>query len=229
MSITRRKVRIWDLPTRLFLWALVIAVAGAYITVQLGGLYMDWHMYFGCAVLGLIAFRILWGIFGSRYARFSSFIRGPAGLRDYFHGKSTFAGHNPLGAYSVIAMLLVFGFQGVSGLFANDEILTQGPLASYVSSSLSAALTGWHSLNEWVMITLVVLHVLAIAWYAIVRRKRIVRAMITGNASTDDVPARTEDAQDNWKVWLRALILAGLVTAAVLWILSLQAPADFNF
>ena len=229
MLITSKRVRIWDLPTRIFHWALVIAVVGAFVCVKVGGLYMDWHIYFGCTALGLIVFRVLWGVFGTRYARFSTFVRGPRAVMDYVRGRSTYAGHNPLGAYSVVALLMVFGFQAVSGLFANDDILTQGPLASYVSSSTSATLTAWHSLNEWVMIVLVSLHVLAVAWYAIVRRQRIVRAMVTGDARSIDVPATTQAAEDNWRVWLKALILAGIVSAGVWWILSLQASGASSY
>jgi cytochrome b len=119
-------LRIWDLPTRLFHWALVVCVLGAFVTVKLGGLYMEWHVRFGLATAGLILFRVLWGLFGSRYARFSQFLRGPRALAAYLGGRLRTAGHNPLGALSVIAMLLAFGFQAVSGLFASDDIMIQG-------------------------------------------------------------------------------------------------------
>src|SRR5690606_30776146 len=82
----RSSVRIWDLPTRLFHWALAVCVIGAYVSVKLGGLYMDWHVRFGLATLGLIVFRLVWGFIGPRYARFASFVRGPGTIKRYCQG-----------------------------------------------------------------------------------------------------------------------------------------------
>ncbi|WP_459694411.1 cytochrome b/b6 domain-containing protein, partial [Achromobacter xylosoxidans] len=101
------------------------------------------------------------------------------------------AGHNPLGAWSVLALLLVVGFQAVSGLFTTDDIMTQGPLFGHVSESTAGLLTSWHKLNEWVIIGLVALPLLAVSWYALVRRKRLVRALIPGNVDPKDVPPGT--------------------------------------
>ena len=97
---------------------------GAFVTVKLGGLYMDWHIRFGCATLGLLLFRLIWGFIGPRYARFSQFLR-PRGRGPLPEGAAP-AGHNPLGALSVLALLLVLGFQAVSGLFTSDDIMVQG-------------------------------------------------------------------------------------------------------
>ncbi len=229
MQNNRLAIRIWDLPTRLFHWALVVCIVGAFVSVKLGGLYMDWHVRFGCTALGLIIFRVLWGFFGPRYARFTQFVRGPRAVADYLRGAAAPAGHNPLGALSVLALLLVIGFQAISGLFTTDDILTQGPLFGHVSESTATLLTSWHKLNEWVIIALVALHLVAVAWYAVVRRKRLVRAIITGNVDPKDVPSGTPPTQDGPAVWLRALILGACVTALVLWIRSLEIAADMSF
>ena len=229
MQNNRLAVHIWDLPTRLFHWALVVCIVGAFVSVKLGGLYMDWHVRFGCTALGLILFRLLWGFFGPRYARFSQFVRGPAAVARYLKGAAAPAGHNPLGALSVLALLLVIGFQAVSGLFTTDDIMTQGPLFGLVSETVSAAMTSWHKLNEWVILALVALHLVAVFWYALVRRKRMVRAIITGKVDAKDVPAGTPPTQDGFAVWLRALLLGACVTGLVLWIRSLEVAADMSF
>ena len=229
MQNNRLAVHIWDLPTRLFHWALVACIVGAFVSVKLGGLYMDWHVRFGCTALGLILFRLLWGFFGPRYARFSQFVRGPAAVARYLKGAAAPAGHNPLGALSVLALLLVIGFQAVSGLFTTDDIMTQGPLFGLVSETVSGAMTSWHKLNEWVILALVALHLAAVLWYALVRRKRLVRAIITGKVDAKDVPAGTPPTQDGFAVWLRALVLGACVTGLVLWIRSLEVAADMSF
>ncbi|QVQ29338.1 cytochrome b/b6 domain-containing protein [Achromobacter deleyi] len=229
MQNNRLAVRIWDLPTRIFHWALVVCIVGAFVSVKLGGLYMDWHVRFGCTALGLILFRLLWGFFGPRYARFAHFVRGPSAVARYLKGAAAPAGHNPLGALSVMALLLVVGFQAVSGLFTTDDIMTQGPLFGRVGEDTASAMTAWHKLNEWVILGLIALHLLAVTWYAVVRRKRLVRAIITGNVDAKDVPPGTPPTQDGFAVWLRAVLLGACVTGLVLWIRSLEVMSDMSF
>ncbi|MCD0502260.1 cytochrome b/b6 domain-containing protein [Bordetella petrii] len=229
MQHTRASIRIWDFPTRLFHWALAACVIGAYVSVKLGGLYMDWHVRFGLATLGLVAFRLAWGLIGPRYARFATFVRGPAAIKRYLQGAAPTAGHNPLGALSVLALLAVLGFQAVSGLFTSDDIMTQGPLYARADSALASWFTSWHHTNEWIIVGLVALHLLAVAWYAAVRRKRLVGPMITGNARPQDIPDGTPPAEDGPGVWLRAALLAAAAAALVFWIRSLEIVADFSF
>ena len=229
MQHTRSFVRIWDLPTRLCHWALAACVIGAYVSVKLGGLYMDWHVRFGLATLGLIVFRLAWGVAGPRYARFATFVRGPGAIRRYLQGSAPPAGHNPLGALSVMAMLAVLGFQAVSGLFTSDDIMTQGPLYARVDEALSAWFGRWHHANEWLIVSLVALHLLAVLWYVAVRRKRLLRPMLTGDARPQDLPAGTQPAADGPGVWLRAALLAAVAAALVVWIRSLEIVADFSF
>lgn len=229
MPPPRASIRIWDFPTRLFHWALAVCVIGAYLSVKLGGLYMDWHVRFGLATLGLITFRVIWGLVGPRYARFVNFVRGPAAIRHHLRGDTTSAGHTPLGALSVLAMLVVLGFQAVSGLFVSDDIMTQGPLYTRASESLASWCMSWHHRNEWIIVGLVALHILAIAWYVVVRHKRLIRPMVTGDACVRDLPAQTPPAADGPLVWLRAAVIAAAVTALIWFIQSLEISADFSF
>ncbi|MGB3427775.1 MAG: cytochrome b/b6 domain-containing protein, partial [Burkholderiaceae bacterium] len=134
--------RIWDLPTRLFHWTLVVLIAFSVVTVKLGGLWMDWHMRSGYAILTLVLFRILWGFAGSHYARFSTFVHRPATILDYLRGSlSHGAGHNPLGGLSVLAILAMLLLQASTGLFSNDGNFTEGPLARLVSSAAGERLS----------------------------------------------------------------------------------------
>lgn len=227
MNSSSNIVRVWDLPTRIFHWALVVCVIGAYVTIKLGGLWMDWHTRFGMGVLGLIVFRLIWGIAGPHYARFAQFIRGPRTVMRYLQGRvASVAGHNPLGALSVVALLLIIGFQAFSGLFANDDILTAGPLA-YLDSRWSSRLTSLHKLNEWVLLGIVGLHVTAVAWYQFIKRKNIITPMIHGDTIVTAATAATR-AQDGWKVRLGALALAIVIASLIWWIWNLAPADDFS-
>ena len=218
-------VRIWDLPTRLFHWCFAACVVGAYVSAKLGGLYMDWHVRFGLTALGLVIFRVTWGFIGPRHARFGAFIKGPgeigAYLRGLAAGTARSAGHNPLGALSVLAMLIDLGIQAVLGLFATDDIMVQGPLFNTVSASTSGFLTSLHKANQWIIIALVILHLLAVTWHTLVKKEPLVRAMVAGDMPAGHLPADALPSADGAGVRLRALILAIVVAAFVLWLRSL--------
>jgi cytochrome b len=176
-------VRVWDWPTRAFHWALAVLVAVAWISGTLGR--MEVHLLAGYGVLALVLFRILWGVLGSDSARFASFLRGPRAafshlgelLRRRPDHDTT---HNALGGYAVALMLLVLVVQACSGLFADDDILTMGPLAQYVPGSVVRLATGIHKLNSNLILAVVVVHLLAIVAYALLFRRDLVRPMITG-------------------------------------------------
>lgn len=225
MSFAMPNVRIWDLPTRLFHWCFAACVVGAYVSARLGGLYMDWHLRFGLAALALILFRVIWGFVGPRHARFRSFVKGPGEIGSYLRGLAAgtarSAGHNPLGALSVLAMLLDLGIQTVLGLFATDDIMVQGPLYGTVSASTSAFLSSLHRANQWVIVALVILHLLAVAWHTLARKEPLVRAMIAGDMPAEHLPADAQPSADGAGVRLRALVLAIVVAAFVLWLQSL--------
>ncbi|HEY3433114.1 MAG TPA: cytochrome b/b6 domain-containing protein [Rhodocyclaceae bacterium] len=177
------RIKIWDLPTRLFHWLLVALIAGAFITESIG--VMEWHGRVGLAILGLLVFRIVWGFVGSTYARFSTFVKGPQSVKAYLKGEWHGLGHNPLGALSVLAILGVVAIQVGSGLFSNDDSSFYGPLAALVSESLSGNLTELHESMEPVLIALVIAHVAAIAFYTRVKKENLVKPMITGWKEAD--------------------------------------------
>lgn len=178
------QMKVWDLPLRLFHWMLAIAVTGALVTVSLGGNWMLWHERFGLAVLGLLVFRLVWGFIGSTHARFVSFFPTPGRLLAHFRGRWHGPGHTPLGALSVLAMLALFGFQAVSGLFATDDIAFSGPLARQVSSAVSSDMSRWHRWTEELIYLLIALHLAAILIYRL-RGKRLVAAMLHGRKEAD--------------------------------------------
>jgi cytochrome b len=205
-------VRVWDLPTRLFHWALVALVVFSVVTVKLGGFWMDWHMRSGYAILALVLFRILWGFVGSRYARFSSFVRRPSEIIGYLRGQVEHgAGHSPIAAVSVLVLLAVLLAQAGTGLFSNDGNFTEGPLARLVSGATGERLSTVHRLGEWALYVLVGMHVAAIAYYATFRKVALVRPMITG----DRVDVEAPSADDGLATRLRALALAVVAGAVV--------------
>lgn len=220
---TSARIRVWDLPLRLFHWALTICVIGSFVTANFGGLWMDYHFQFGYAILALLLFRLVWGFFGPRTARFASFLRGPSAILAYVRqrGVVVSAGHNPLGALSVILMLVLLLIQVATGLFATDGILSEGPLSRYVSHATADRLTGVHQINRILILIVIGLHLLAIAWYAIVRRQPLVRAMITGNKRPQFVPDGTLPTEDGPRIWLRALFIVIVAAAIAVWIARL--------
>lgn len=215
--------RIWDLPTRLFHWSFASLAVAAYVSAQIGGNAMVYHFWCGYAILALLLFRVVWGLVGPRYARFRAFVTGPrtffASLRNPDINARHFAGHTPLGGLSVIAMLVFFGIQVGLGLFSNDDIFNDGPLVKFIDKDLSDMLTGWHQRNQWVLIALVALHVLAIVYYRVARKKDLVTPMVTGNKrGTPHAPS----ARDDWRVRLGALVLIGVAAGTVYWVVHLQ-------
>jgi len=217
------RIKVWDLPTRLFHWALFVAVTVSLLTGLQGGNWMVWHERTGLLVLGLLTFRLIWGLLGSTYARFAQFFPTPrsllAYLRGYWHGE----GHNPLGALSVFALLLVLLFQAGSGLFSTDDIVFDGPLHDLVSSDLSQTLSGLHRQGLWVIVGLVSLHVLAVLFYTFVRRNNLIKPMITG---WKPAPSSGTDAKSARGGPLWALLLALLLSGVAVWIANggLLAP-----
>jgi len=180
-----KRIRLWDLPTRLFHWLLVISVAAALISGQVGGNFIEWHGKIGLFIVGLIVFRLAWGLFGSTYARFTQFFPTPAKLKAYLRGEWRGVGHNPLGAFSVFGLLGLLSFQMISGLFGNDDITFYGPLFDLVSKDLSNKLTSLHHLASNLIYLLIALHLGAIAFYGHVKKDNLVKPMITGWKETE--------------------------------------------
>lgn len=178
------KVRVWDLPTRLFHWALVACVVGLAITAY-SETGLDWHARLGYTVVALLLFRVVWGFIGGRWSRFASFLYSPASVVAYLRGRSHpdhLVGHNPLGAGSVLAMLAFLIAQVATGLVSDDESSFQGPLNRFVSSSKALAATWYHKrVGQWVLLALVLLHVAAVLYYVLKKRQGLVRAMVGGD------------------------------------------------
>lgn len=225
------QLRIWDLPTRLFHWLLALSITGALVTINLGGGWMEWHVRFGIASFVLLLFRLVWGVIGPRYARFSQFVTSPAKTIAYLRASQSarHAGHNPLGAWSILAMLLLFIFQSATGLFANDDVMTQGPLAQFVSNDTVALFTRMHSFSEYLLYAIIGLHLAAIAFYTL-RGEKLVQPMVSGDVPKHTLPSGTQSARDDWRVRLGAFLLAAALGTLGwwLWDLAFNAPASFS-
>ena len=232
MSETATTRQVWDLPVRVVHWLLVVGIAGSYITHELGVAYFSWHRWFGYLVVVLASFRILWGLAGTRHARFAGFVRGPRKTLAYLlallrGSPPVVPGHNPLGAWMVVFFLLTLLAQGVTGLFANDEIFNTGPLVGYVGDSLTLKLTSWHRrLFDWILIG-VALHVVAIAAHRILAGHRLVGPMISGRKPAELVPEH--EAISSSRLWLAALLLAALIAFLGWLVVKAPAPAVFSF
>lgn len=184
---------------RLFHWLLVVLVITSWTCAQIGGNAMEIHESSGLAILTLVLFRILWGFFGSHHARFANFVRGPGALWRYFLSLRAarplaFVGHNPLGAWSVLAMLACLLVQAGTGLFSNDDIMMEGPLVKWISKDASDAITRIHHANSSVLLALIVLHTGAVLYYLIAKRDNLIAPMITGRKQVADNSASTEHA-----------------------------------
>ena len=178
-------IKVWDITTRLFHWILVTLVTVSFVTAKIGASTMLYHEWSGVAILVLVLFRIVWGFVGGRESRFAAFVRGPASVLRYvstlFQRKpSRHLGHNPLGGWSVLILLISLLIQACTGLFANDDILTEGPLFDLVSKDTSDWLTGIHHLNQTVLLGLICVHVCAILFYLFFKGDNLIYPMFTG-------------------------------------------------
>lgn len=217
--------RVWDLPTRLFHWALAACVVGAVVSAKIGGGAMAWHFRFGYAVFALLVFRLAWGVVGGHWSRFARFVYTPATLWRYLRGRARpgeqlDVGHSPLGALSVLALLAVLAAQVATGLVADDEIFNVGPLNPLVAGETALAATAWHTgWGQWLILGLVGLHVAAIALYAALGRD-LVGAMVGGDKA---LPPGTPAARDDGRTRLLAAVLLALAAALVAWVITLGA------
>jgi cytochrome b len=215
---------VWDLPVRLTHWLLVVAVAGCWATHYAGVEWFDWHQRLGCAVLVLVAFRVVWGFVGTRHARFADFLRGPRVIAGYLRdsGAPPPAGHNPLGGLAIVALLALLLLKAATGLFANDEIVNAGPFYGWVAPELSNRLTRLHRLaSDWLLV-LIGMHLLAVGWYAIVRRRPLVRAMLSGRK--DATLVRPADAIEDSRT-MRAVVIVAVLSAVLALAIRAAPPA----
>ncbi|MDP1539895.1 MAG: cytochrome b/b6 domain-containing protein [Moraxellaceae bacterium] len=211
-------VRVWDLPLRLFHWALALLVVVALFTGDAAGEWLYWHRLAGLSILWLLVFRLSWGFCGPTYARFSQFAPTPAKLMTYFRGQWRGEGHSPLGALSVFALIFILLLQVSLGLFARDDTGFMGPLSSLISLSQAEQITDWHRLSANVVFLLVLLHISAIIYYRLFCQQSLVLPMITG-VKKDSVAPATEGGGP------KALIISVLLaTIAVVAVLQAGAP-----
>ena len=216
-------VRVWDLPLRLFHWTLALCVLALVVTGNVGGEAMVWHFRFGYTVLSLLLFRLLWGFTGGLWSRWSSWRLSPGGIVAYLRHPPEQAqpGHSPLGSLSALALLGMLLLQVATGLISDDEIATAGPFVPWVSSSLSALATHWHTeTGKLILLLLVALHLAAIWFYRRFKKRPLTRAMVTGDQEFAQAqPASRDDAGLRW----RALCLLG-VAAGLVGVLLQYAP-----
>jgi cytochrome b len=217
-------VRVWDLPTRTFHWVLAATIVASVVSAKIGGNAMVWHMRFGYLVFSLLAFRLIWGLVGGRWSRFSSFVYAPGTVLRYLRGGSQRyehhdVGHNPLGSLSVFALLGFLALQVATGLVADDEIATVGPLNRFVSNASAGQATHWHKdYGQWILQALVALHIAAILYYLLGKKNNLVRPMIVGDKA---LPVGTPAATDSRATRLLALGVAVLCVGGVSWVVSL--------
>ncbi len=213
-------LRVWDLPTRAFHWLLAAAVIGLVVTAKVGGNAMVWHMRLGLLVLALLVFRVVWGLIGGRWSRFASFLYAPGTVLRYLRGaqrpgEHLDVGHSPLGAFSVFALLGLLLVQVGTGLVADDEIATTGPLNRYVASATGLAATAWHKgYGQWLVLGLIALHIVAIVVYKL-RGKNLVTPMITGDKP---LPPGVPASRDSLATRGLAAVLLAACGALALWI-----------
>ena len=216
-SVLRLSMRVWDLPTRLFHWVLVALIATSYVTIQMDEI--RYHLLSGYAILTLLLFRIAWGFVGSDTSRFGRFMKSPVAA---FRHLASFPkrtpddeiGHNAAGGWAVLLMLLVIAAQVVTGLFSNDDVVTEGPLAHFVSKDTSDFMAKLHGLNFNLLLGVMGLHVVAIAAYAVIKRHNLLRPMITGRKR---LPGNTRQPRMASSLLALALVV---LAGCLVWVLA---------
>ena len=208
------KVRVWDLPVRLFHWAIVLLIPALWATHRFDNMAL--HILLGEIMLGLVLWRLLWGVLGSSTARFSAFVRGPGSVIRYLTGRGAPAfGHNPIGGWSVVVMLFALAVQVGLGLFAIDEdAFYEGPLSHLVSYDTARILAHRHETVFWVLVALILLHVLAVLYYLVVKRDDLVTPMVSGRRRAGETNAAMVPAT-LWRFVLSAGLAAGLTFALI--------------
>ena len=215
------KVRVWDLPTRLFHWSLALGVLCLAVSGLIGGNAMVWHFRFGYAVLSLLLFRLVWGVVGGRWSRFGAFIYAPQSVINYLKGRGKpeySVGHSPIGAASVFALLGILLAQAGTGLLSDDEIAASGPLTRFVSNATVNLATNYHkNIGKWMLLALVVLHIAAIFFY-LWRKHNLVKAMLHGDK---ELVVAMPGSRDDALTRAGAVLLFALCAAFVAWLASL--------
>jgi len=223
-AATESKTRVWDLPTRLFHWVLALTIVGSVVTGQIGGGLIVWHFRCGYVVFTLLLFRLVWGLIGGHWSRFSNFIYSPGTVLRYLRGQTRpdehlDVGHNPLGSFSVFALIGFLAVQVGTGLVADDEIANTGPLNRFVSGATANSATAWHKdWGRWIILALVCLHIAAVLYYLYGKKKNLLRPMLSGDKA---LPAGTPAATDTALTRTLALLLGAACAGLVGWVVSM--------
>lgn len=213
------RVRVWDLPTRVVHWLIAILVGVSWWTHRIDA--MHWHRLSGYTIIGLVLFRFYWGFVGSTTARFSSFVRGPKAFVAYARRlldrarKTVALGHNPMGGWSVLALLGLLAIQAGLGLFSVDtDGLESGPLASLVSFDAGRRAAHLHHLTFNILLVFIGLHLGAVVFYLIYRRDNLISPMVGGYKRVPEGTAADLNFAALWRALIGAT-LSALVTVAV--------------
>ncbi len=217
-SAPGRAVRVWDLPVRLFHWTLVPLLLAMWWTGEERDI--ETHSRLGVILVGLLLFRLLWGLFGSETARFAQFVKGPAAIRAYLAGtRPHHLGHNPLGGWSVLVILLLLVAQVTCGLFAHDvDGMESGPLSHLVSYDTADLAREWHHRIFTAILAMAALHILAICWYLVGRGEDLLMPMVTGRKR---VPEGVEAPRPGAPL---TLALVAVLSAGIAWWIGTGAP-----
>ncbi|HKJ75486.1 MAG TPA: cytochrome b/b6 domain-containing protein [Alphaproteobacteria bacterium] len=229
--MAQEKRLVWDLPLRLFHWLLVLSLIASWVTAELGIDWREIHMWLGYWMLGLLFFRIFWGIVGPRHARFVSFFPTPGRLWRYIKAEFTgtadeTVGHNPLGSLMVVLMILLIGLQVVTGLFSTDDIIWTGPYYPAVTNATAKKLTHLHHFNFNLILAAIALHIIAVAFHGIVKKHNLVVPMITGKKEASIVPP--DQAITGSYLW-RALVVILVAAGTAYWVINAAPPPPTNF
>ena len=218
----KRRIFVWDAPTRLFHWIIVAAVIIAWATAEAdSSFWFSVHLGAGYAVLGALIFRIIWGFAGSRHALFRDFVRSPGAVRDYTKKLAGlkpphFTGHNPLGGWMVILLLLMLAGLVATGLFGGEQGESEaGPLAYMVAPALAEELVEVHEVLFNVLLVLVGIHIAGVITDMVLTRDNLIAAMITGYKRVPGAAPDTDAASAS----LGRLIAALAIAVAATWIL----------
>ena len=216
------RVRVWDLPTRLFHWSLLACLVGLVVTGYVGGGFMYWHARLGYTMLALLLFRLVWGFVGGRWSRFKSFLYSPASVLAYLRGKGNATqrpGHNPLGAFSVFAMLAVLLVQVGTGLVSDDETSFTGPLNRFVTAAQGLSATWFHKeVGQWAIAALVLTHLAAVSWYLLRKKDNLIKPMLDGDKT---VAAPVAASRDDARSRTLAAVVFALCAVGVAWMTQL--------
>ena len=221
---------VWDAFVRCFHWSLVTLFVISATSGKVGGEWIVWHMRSGYAILALVVFRLIWGFVGGEYARYGSFLSGPTRALKFAKGllgktHEPVIGHNPVGGWMVVVLLLLLAVQAGLGLFSNDEIATTGPLARYVSDATSITLMGRHRLIGDILLVLVGVHIAAVLFHVLVKKEGLIRAMFNGHKALPPELASEAHAAHKASLPLGFVVLSLAIAAVVI---AVNWPALFK-